>query len=114
MSELERAKAKHNQPTKLWSEKVYKDSEQYPAAAKTAGLELHGIFTEQGAESQNAASNEFRKDDAALSVMRGMITMYARQHADQVKASANEHIWCPPRFVCSYRKQRQRLIALHT
>ena len=39
------------------------DKKQYPAAAVAKGFELYGVFTEQGSESQNAASLFFRSED---------------------------------------------------
>ena len=57
------------------------DEHQYIAAAQAQrGVHLHTYFTEQGAESQNAASLKFRNEDTPECFLRCMLAMHAKQH----------------------------------
>jgi hypothetical protein len=82
VSSLKRAKLKFSEKTAEYLSQTI-DEEQYPAAAVAEGFQLHGIFTEQGAESMNAASVKFRRGDAALSVLQGMVELRAKQHLER-------------------------------
>jgi hypothetical protein len=88
VSSLQRRKSKFSPATATYLNKTA-DKKQYPAAAVAAGYEMHGVFTEQGSESQNAASLHFRMEDQALSVIKGMVEMHAKQHREHVHAAAS-------------------------
>ena len=79
---LARAKLKFSAATNAYINKT-DDQLQFPAAAVQDGYKLHGIFTEQGAESMNSASINFRRANAALSVLQGMVELRAKHHLER-------------------------------
>jgi hypothetical protein len=65
---------------KAWSEKL-PDQNQFVAALQQSGTcHLHGVHTEQGAESNNAASVDFRDQNTPQAIMMGMLKTHAKQH----------------------------------